>query len=174
MSVIGTYARLDAAALEGLRSNPQWLEALWEKRAASAEIIDVDKALDGIAWLLSRVPSPETGVAGVGFVIARSPSVLLRGEGGTKETCLHAPLGPAKSISADQVATLGRWLKDVSVDSLRAAFDAKAMDEDDVYPQIWTEDPQALEEYLLPYFESLKGFVARAAEAKQTILVFFT
>jgi hypothetical protein len=176
MSVIGTYARLDPPDLEGLRSNPQWLRALWEKQIASAEVIDVDQAWQAIAWLLSRVaaPGPEMRAEGLGFPIVRSPAALLNGAGGTKEPRLEAPYGPATSLSAEHVATLSRWLTTVPSDSLRAAFDATAMDEADVYPPMWLEDPEALEEYVLPCFESLKDFIARAADAKQPVLVFFT
>jgi hypothetical protein len=177
MSVIGEYARLDPEDLEQCRSNPDWLHALWEKKIASAEVLEVDKAWDAIGWLLAHVvaPTPEHQPVGAGFQLIRSPAALVTGEGGTTEPFLRSTYGPAKSLSVEQVSTLSHWLGNVSSNALRQAYDGKAMNTENVYPQIWfQEGPRAFEEYLLPYFESLRAFVARAAEAKQPILVFFS
>ena len=58
MSVIASYARLNAEGIELCRSNPDWLEALYSHAVPDSEVADVDKACDGIVWLLSRLPAP--------------------------------------------------------------------------------------------------------------------
>jgi hypothetical protein len=73
------------------------------------------------------------------------------------------------------VAELSGWLEGVDATQLRQAYDPKAMTTDDVYPQIWMRDREAaLERYLLPRFQQLRAFLARAAGAQQAVLVFFT
>jgi hypothetical protein len=176
MSVIAAYVRLSETSLAGLRANPDWLEALDRDAVADAEQIDIDKACDGIVWLLSRLPPPAAPAAeGAGFLLQRNLATLVSGEGGRKEPTLHAPYGPASSLSPGQVAELSGWLERLDTAQLREAYDPKAMATDDVYPQIWMRDREAAwERYLLPRLEQLRGFLARAAAAQQAVLVFFT
>jgi hypothetical protein len=175
MSVIGTYARLGERDLERLRSDPEWMDALYRGRVASAEIVDVDKACDGLVWLLSRLPpSPSPQVEGAGFVLQRSLAPLLSGQGGREESALDAPYGPAHSLQAEQVAQLNAWLADVSLERLREEYDPRAMAKEHVYPQIWVQEgAAALEEYVLPHLERLRQFFRRAAEESQVVVVFF-
>jgi hypothetical protein len=43
-----------------------------------------------------------------------------------------------------------------------------------VYPEIWADEGEsALTEYLLRHFQTIKEVFARAADAKQQVLVFF-
>jgi hypothetical protein len=177
MSIIATYARLDPTDLDRCRSNPQWLQALWDKNIPSAEVIDLDKAWAGIDWLLSRLETSDATahIAGSGFQLIRSVAPSIVGKGGTEEPSLQAGYGPAKLLSVEQVRKLSHYLLEVSTDSLRKAFDGPAMDDAKVYPQFWTrEGSQIVEDYLLPHFEILKEFIGRAAEGNQAVLVFFT
>ena len=56
MSVVGTYVRLSVTRLDELRQNPNWHTDIDRRRIPGIEGMDVDKACDGIAWLLSRLP----------------------------------------------------------------------------------------------------------------------
>jgi hypothetical protein len=175
MSVIANYVRLAPASLEELRCDPTWEESLYEQKVNGAELIDIDKACDGLVWLLSRVPPPPPPVSeGTGFVMVQSLGGRLQGEGGAKEPRLEAGYGPASSFSVDQVAELSSWLQGVSPERLRTLYDPKRMSEEAVYPEIWADEGEsALTEYLLPCFQALEEFFARAAEARQQVLVFF-
>ena len=175
MSVIATYTRLNATGLDACRTNPRWLEALWQHSIPDAETIDIDQACDGIVWLLSRLPAPPAAaIEGAGFVLQQSLAPLLRGEGGTSERRLNAPYGPASSLSVEQVRELNAWLQSVDPVQMRSRYDPNAMDADDVYPQIWSEEgTAAFSDYLLPCFEALRAFFSRAAGAQQQVLVFF-
>jgi hypothetical protein len=175
MSVIAAYARLNANGLDSCRANPNWLDALYSRSVPNAETIDIDKACDGIVWLLSRLPGPSSAnVDGLGFVLQRSLAPLLRGEGGTSERRLDAPYGPASSLSVEQVRELSAWLQSIDLAQMRSRYEPRAMDADDVYPQIWSEGMAAFDDYLLPCFRALQAFFSRAADAQQQVLVFFT
>lgn len=120
MSVIASYARLNAEGLESCRAKSDWLEALYGRTIPDSEVADVDKACDGIVWLLSRLPTPPSASAdGGSFVLKRSLAALLRGEGGTSERQLEAPYGPASRLSSEQVAELSAWLQAIDPAQMR-------------------------------------------------------
>jgi hypothetical protein len=176
MSVVATYARVAEAALEALREDANWMEALYGGRVQDAQVIDLDKACDGIVWLLSRVPPPSASAAsGVGFTLNRSLAPLLAGAGGRKERSLEAPYGPASILDPQQVREIRPWLSGIDISQLRALYNPEAMARSQVYPQIWmTDGAAAFESYLLPRFSQLRTFIAAAAQAGQCVLVFFT
>src|SRR5262245_12599947 len=73
MSVIGTYVRLQADRLDDLRKDSDWLTSVYRRSLPGVEAIDIDKACDGLACLLRRVPQASVPpVEGSGFVIRRS------------------------------------------------------------------------------------------------------
>jgi hypothetical protein len=150
------------------------MEALYGGRVQDAQVIDVDKACDGIVWLLSRTPPPPAAAApGVGFALNRNLAPLLSGVGGRKEQSLEAPYGPASILDSNQVREISGWLSGVDTSQLRALYNPEAMTQ--VYPQIWiTEGAAAFEDYLLPRFTELRLFMATAAKTGQCVLVFFT
>jgi hypothetical protein len=176
MSVIANYARLSPAALDQLRSDQNWEALLQMRKVPDAELIDIDKACDGLVWLLSRVPPPPALAAeGSGFVMMKSLGKRLQGDGGEEEPRLEAGYGPACSLSVEQVVEFNAWLRGISVDRLRALYDPQRMSEEAVYPNVWTDEGEsALNDYLLPYFRSLQQFFACAADSGQQVLVFFS
>jgi uncharacterized protein DUF1877 len=176
MSVIATYARVSEPALEALRNNPNWMEALHGGGLQDAEVIDIDKACDGIVWLLARMPPPPAPAASMtSFALNRSLAPLLSGAGGRKERSLEAPYGPASALDSHQVREISTWLSGVDTLQLRARYNPEAMAKGQVYPEIWmAEGMAAFEDYLLPRFSELRTFIAAAAGAGQCVLVFFT
>lgn len=149
------------------------MELLFEKKFSGAETIDLDKAFDGIVWLLNRMPSPPDLITeGAGFVLPGSLVPLLNGD--KMEKRIEAPYGPAKSLTSEQVAKLGGWLQNVDITLLRSHYDPKSMATGQVYPQIWMEEGiAAFDEYLLPNFQRLRDFFSRATNSHQEVLVFF-
>ena len=176
MSVIATYARVNEGAIESLRNDSNWLDALFGGKVPDAQVIDLDKACDGIVWLLSRMPPPPAPAgSGSGFILKQSLASLLSGSGGRKERGLQAPYGPASALTTEQVKELSNWLSNIEISELRARYDAEAMAKSHVYPQIWmAEGLAAFEDYLRPRFSELQKFIARAATGDQSVLVFFT
>ena len=175
MSVTATYIRLAESALDDLRRDPDWIATVDRRKVLGAEAINIDKACDGISWLLSRIPSPLPPISGGGFVMRRSLAHLVSGAGGREEPELDAGYGPAKLVSPAEVTELSAWLQSIDEAELRTAYDPKAMATDDVYPQIWmTHRESAFEEYLLPHFRALRGLVIEAARSSQALIVCFT
>jgi len=174
--VIATYVRVDTEALEALRNTADWLDELYQGRVQRAQVIDIDKACDGIVWLLSRVsPPPAAPVQGGAFVFRRSLAPLISGAGGKKAPRLKAPHGPASSINPELVVEFSSWLRGIDPNELREAYKPQAMADDDVYPQIWVDEPgAALEQYLIPQLAKLTDFLSAAARAGQGVLVCFT
>lgn len=176
MSVIATYARLGSDSIGRCRSNPQWMDELHASTLPGAEVIDIDKACDGLVWLLSRMPLPLDGKPkDVVSIVQQSLAPLLQGEGGASEPRLEAPYGPASALSTQQVTDLSMWLQSLDEARVRSCYDPRAMAADRVYPQIWMkEGAAACDEYLLPALRELRDFFARAHKAGQQVLVFFT
>ena len=175
MSIVATYARMDEEARSSYCGNANWMEALSDEDLSVAQVIDIDKACDGLVWLLERVPQSAPPTEGGDFVLKRNYASLLRGQGGQKEPSLKAPYGPAFWLNAPQVAAVASWLQGVTPGQLRQAYDPSAMQRDEVYPEIWEDEGQArLEKYLLPYYASLQSFFAEANRSEQGMLVYFT
>jgi hypothetical protein len=176
MSVIATYTRLSSEQLSSLGSGYDWLESFEECPPEGSETIDIDKACDGIIWLLERLPgSAPASTEGDGFVLIDSLATRVRGDGGRTDLGLDAPYGPASVLSPTQTNELSRWLSEVDPSSLAAYYDPHRMDSEGVYPQIWSKEGDgALREYLLPIFISFRDFIARAASADQSVIVYFT
>ena len=65
---------------------------------------------------------------------------------------------------------LRSYLAELDEASLRARFDPQAMIRADVYPSgIW-EEPELLEDYLLPAVQQLKEFFAAAARTNEAVI----
>jgi hypothetical protein len=175
MSVIATYARLNEPALAELRQSNDWMDRLYETKSRELQVMDLDKACDGIVWLLGKVPAPASPITGSGFVLNENLAPLLAGIGAKEAHDLEGPYGSASIIDPQLVAKLHAWLKDIDNQQLRQRYDPRAMSDDAVYPQIWAEEGQAaFEEYLLPNFLHLKKFVSEAAAEEQHVIMFFT
>ena len=175
MSVIGAYVRLPVERLDQLRQNANWSADIDRRRIPDVEGMDVDKACDGIAWLLSRLPPSAPPVEGGGFVLRRSLVPFVSGQAGREEPLLDVGYGPAKFVSPAEVSQVSQWLASLDEDSLRSVYQPKLMADDDVYPQIWmTEQQAALDDYVIPHFRRLREFIAAASAANQALLVYFT
>lgn len=172
MSTIAHYFRATEATLESLRGKTNWIDILQSSPELRAQLVDVDKAVFGLEWLLSRRPAPALDTAAVGFSMRGNLAGRLMGGGGEKEPSLRSPMGPGRTLSPALVREFEAWLRPVDLATLQPLFNAAAMMDDDVYPQDWDE-PGILEEYLVSYLDVLKVFFARAAAENQSILMFF-
>ncbi len=153
MSMIWEGRALDADQVAELQADP---ELLWDLDGEPPEVIDLDKSWHGIHWLL-------TGATGeVGAVLGQ---VIFGGE----EFGEDEGYGPPRSLEPTKVAEVSEALEAVSDDDLRGRFDAAAMSEAGVYPDIWDE-PDVLEDYLLPNVQILRDFYTFAAENQRYVV----
>jgi len=114
---------------------------------------DVDKAWQAIHFLL-------TGTATEG----EFPRAFLL-VGGWEVPGIEVGYGPARIFRPAEVAAVDRALTDVSTEDLLCRFDGPAMEEADIYPNIWTRDEQTASiEYIQEKYDTLRNFVKTAHE----------
>lgn len=146
--------RRDQLFADALLADPDLLDDLLESEDDAS--VDLDKAWHGIHWLLTGSTEPSRGIAS---------QVIFGGQ----------PIGddPEDSFGqlqdAPMVAAIHTFLQAQTEDGLRTGFDPDAMNRADVYPAIWDE-PDILDDYLLPIINRLKAFYAPAADSEQWVI----
>ena len=128
---------------------------------AALEAIDLEKAWHGLHFLF-------TGETWEGDEPA---CFLLKGGEDVGEDEWSEPV--ARLLSPPQVRAFADFLETLGPTGLTARFDPQRMTELDIYPgPIWERDDR--EEsigFLLAYFEELRAFASRAADAGDAVLV---
>lgn len=119
--------------------------------------LDVDKAWHGIHFLLAGNAWETTAGAG---------EAVLGGEPVGED----AGYGPARLLGPEQVRTVAAALTPITVDTLRSRYDGPALEDAEVYPQIWDEE-DVFDTYLAPNFTRLRDFYRAAADAGQAVLL---
>ena len=156
MGVTCTMRRISPVELERIRARGG--DAIIDKlRWNSKGAIDLDKAWDGIAWLLHRQ--------------RRGLARLLR-----RDRHTHPALFPRATIArkigyvpATEVRAIAPTLVALDLERLRAGFDPAAMTAAGVYPLIWDEGDNAFE-YLRSHFETMQALYRDAAAAGDCVL----
>lgn len=158
MSMIGNMLAVSQAELDALYQGPAAVpDYLYESRAS--ESVDLDKAWHAIHFLLT---GESYGGAG-----PLAQAVL----GGVPIGDEDVGYGPARGLSAADVKAVASALEQVSESDLRAKFDAGALTEAAIYPQIWDEDDEALG-YVLHYVLELRRFYQDAATRDMAAILF--
>jgi len=156
-------------------AKPSFLGRLFgrNRRAAATDLVteppemettDLDKAWHGIHYLL-------TGTAGEGA----SPLHFIA-SGGRDVGDEEIGIGPARVFRSDEVVRIRDALVKVDDVQLRARFDPAEMTRQDVYPDIWSRDPEddnALG-YVMEYVAVLRAFVDKAVAARVGLVVYLT
>lgn len=115
------------------------------------DAICLEKAWHGLHYLLTGDPWGGTGWNA--FLLC----------GGTEQGP-DTGYGPARRFEPDEVREINRVLAGISAEELWSRFDARKMEDADIYPGIWDEPEEDLREEYLTYFQMLKEFVAQAGE----------
>jgi len=157
VSMIGNFLQLNSDELASLIADPSNVEAfIYPEEDEHENNFDVDKAWHGIHFLLANDAwAGETPLANV---------VL----GGT-EIGDDVGYGPAKYLTADEVFDVANALKDLSSDAFRARYNAKSLLDNEIYPQIWHDDDDAVG-YLTSYYETLRDYYLDAAAKGNAML----
>lgn len=182
MSVIHYFARLNSAQLDSWRRDRD----PFEKPPQGVEIIDLDKATEVIAWLLSptkrieQLHSARLTRELLGEEVDTTPIPAMPEEVDAFSTAIEGR-GPNRvdvfGVSAcrfepQDVKAHAALLAGVSESDLRANADFKLMDTLFLPVEYWEEEgEQTMAEYILPNFENLKRFYSEAAVADQIVLV---
>lgn len=156
MGMIWVAYRRDRLYADALIADPELIEDLLESDD-DVTSVDIDKAWHGVHWLLTGSAEPDSSIAS---------NVIFGGQpvGDPDEEMIQV-------IDEPRVARIASYLAELDRASLRARFDPQAMIRADVYPSgIW-EEPELLEDYLLPPVEQLKEFYSSAAHANEVVIV---
>ncbi|MDO9455972.1 YfbM family protein [Nocardioides sp.] len=181
MILVATMLRADELA--AVHESQDALGALIEEQPGDdGRSIDIDKAWHGIHFLLTGTEDLVQGRAtearrwrfGRGRARAAHPVgaeslAVLGGEpvGG------DVGYGPARVLTAAQVADVAAALEPMDRETLGRRVDLDAMGAAELYPQIWDE-PDVYEEYLGPHYDELRSFYLRAAAAEAAVLLSIT
>ncbi|HEY0639436.1 MAG TPA: YfbM family protein [Pseudonocardiaceae bacterium] len=153
MGMIFYARRLDSAELSKVHADPMTAgELLYDEGDRS---VDLDKAWHAIHFLLTGsdwTTSPGAGEA----ILGGSPI----GE--------DAGYGPPRLLAPDRVAAVAAGLP--AADDLRARYDRDALAAAGIYPGIWEDDDDD-EQYVLGYYEDLRGLYTAAATHGDAVLL---
>ncbi|WP_224242158.1 YfbM family protein [Hyalangium gracile] len=124
--------------------------------------LDIGETWHGLQYLL-------TGTAWEG---AAPLDFLVRG--GEDVGDIPSDEGTARVFKPAEVKKLSEALHGLSQDTLRRRFDPAKLQEQDIYPGLWEEEPaddvDPLEE-LISYFAELRKFVSQVAQRGHALLV---
>jgi hypothetical protein len=126
-----------------------------------AGVIDIDKAWDGITWLLSSERR-------AGDTIPDDPQLL-------ETRALYLPhFEPGCNVmwaEPAEAAAISGVLERLDAATLREHFDPTAMNEGMVYPENWDDEPEYGLSYLLEHFQLLRDAYRGAAQRGDYVLL---
>jgi hypothetical protein len=174
MSMIANYMHIPPEQLAALQADPasvgDLLDSLYpdeqededEKHAVPpARHIDIDKAWHGIHFLLN------------GSAWEGEPPLFNVVLGGTELGDEDVGYGPARYLTPEEVRETFLALEPVSVDALRARYDARTLTKAEIYPEIvWERDGDEALQYLLAYYGAVVEFFGEAARLGDAMLLY--
>lgn len=162
MGMIATVLRVTKNELEEYLKDSKKLED-WvydEKNYESPKLLDLDKAWDGIIFLLT----------GDSFAGMEHPLVRILFSNELIDDEQDMGYGPAHYLTAEQVKELNTELSVISAESLRKNFDGKKMHEAEVYPFYDPNPGDDEADYLLDNYTALQAFYAEAAKNDEAVI----
>jgi len=162
MSMIGNLLKVTNTELDEYLKNSSLLEKrIYSDEANDSDLLDIDKAWEGIIFLLT----------GQCLAEADHPLVAVLFSGQMVDSDQDLGYGPAHYLRPHQVAELNDQIAAITVDDLKQRSDAAQMMELGVYTEIWEDDDEAFD-YLSGYFTSVQQFYSDAASNQQAIITF--
>jgi hypothetical protein len=162
MGMIGNVLRLKDTELEEyLKDSSLLVNRIYSGNTDSSNLIDIDKAWEGIVFLLT----------GQCLAEADHPLTAVLFSGQLVDPNQDLGYGPAHYLRPHQVAELNDQIAIITVDDLRQRYDAAKMMELGVYPEIWDEGNDAFD-YLASYFTSVRQLYNNAARNQDAIITF--
>jgi hypothetical protein len=190
MSIICNYIRCSPAQIEALGEVPEVILD-GEQCPAGVEVIDINKAYEALAWLVSPLKRAEAvhdrrlinepdwpdaearaSVANLNSMPMDDAYVAIERRARESIDAINFGLGGAAHFAPERVSALSKAISTLSEASLRTQLDFAAMDENDVTPGPWVEEGEdTFRSYLLPALQRLQEFHASASANGQTVLV---
>jgi Domain of unknown function (DUF1877) len=148
--------------------------------ATSEELEELLAAPETIRDFLGAETTPSTGLQkawhGLHFLLTgsswNSEGVLgFLASGGEALGKVDLGYGPARFFRPDAVEQLDDALSRISDDELWSRFDPATMEAEGVYPVIWDEPEEDLQQEYLTYFRNLRAFVHQACRDGNALIV---
>lgn len=160
--MIGNLLRVKNTELEDYLKDSSLLEdRIYSDEAEDPNLIDIDKAWEGIVFLLT----------GQRLAEANHPLVAVLFSGQLVDEGQDLGYGPAHCLRPEQVVDLNNQIATITVADLKPRYDAAMMMDLGVYPEIWEEDGEAFD-YLAGYFTRVQQLYNDAARNQDAIITF--
>jgi len=157
MSMIGNFLGISPDDLNALIADPSRVESfIYPDDEEHENCIDVDKAWHGIHFLLA------------GDTWGGKPPLANVVLGGT-EIGGDVGYGPARFLTADDVRAVADAIKEITPDKLSELYDATNLSQNEIYPDIWGDDDDAVA-YLTSWYQTLRSYYLDAAAKGQAML----
>jgi hypothetical protein len=160
MSMIGNYRRLTEAQLAALKADPEKVaDFLYAQEPPTGMHLNIDKTWHAIHFLLIGKKWEGGGAL---FDAVLGGAVLGEEDVG---------YGPARYLTVDEVAAVANALDEITPIQLTDRFDAKALNDADIYPQGWQSDGHD-QNYIRSYYTHLVEFFRAAASSNDAMLLY--
>ncbi|WP_423680037.1 YfbM family protein [Undibacterium sp. WLHG33] len=159
------YLTLTQEKLDDLKQHPGKVRHLIFAKNGSnddAELFDLEQAWHGIQYLLNGATFG--GDEPLGWAVF-----------GDQEVSDDLGKGPARCLTARQVAMVSAALQELPASALAQRFDAAKMEKAQVYPEgMWITDGTQALHYLLEQYAHLQHFYANAAADGKAVICFIS
>lgn len=162
MSMIGNLLKVTETELKEYIADSTKLEnRIYNDGVEDPMLVDIDKAWAGILFLLTgqNIDSLNHPLAKVFF----NDKVI--------DADQDMGYGPANYLTPAEVSEINNQISKISTQDFKKNFDAKKMEELEVYPTIWDEGDEAFV-FLSEYFKTLQKAYSDAAQNNQAIITF--
>ena len=159
MGMIANLLRVSKPELEDYLNNSSLLEdKIYDEEFD--ELIDIDKAWDGLIFLLT----------GQSFTTAEHNLVRLLFSGQLIDEEQDLGYGPAHYLTPEQVYELNSEISSITSSDLKRNFNPEKMNEQEVYPGIWDEEDAF--DYINDGFLEVKNVFSEASKNGEAIITF--
>ncbi len=159
MSMIGYFVRVSDADLEAVVADPSRIKQFLEYDPNNKDIFDVDKAWQGIHFLLTD--SAWEGSGPLAFILH-----------GGREIDEDLGYGPPHGFSSAEVKKIAATLEPIQAEALFAKADPEQFTAEDIYPSIWDEPKDECIGYVTSFFDDLKKFVQQTAQSNKALIAY--
>jgi hypothetical protein len=123
--------------------------------------VDLDKAWHAIDYMLVGPSGNRQGIEALAVL-------------GGLEIGEDMGYGPARLLLPELVRDVAELLEPLTAEVLAARYDPKAMDEADIYPQIWERDGAEGLDYILHFYGPLRTFYLEARDRGDAALLWIS
>jgi Domain of unknown function (DUF1877) len=162
MGMIGFCKAITPAELASILTDPAQVDAF--VHSVEKPPLDLDKAWYGIHFLLTGEHGPDADPqswAIMGGSVLEGPAAPDLG------------YGPPRYMNPHEVAAVAAALSTIPAETLAGRFDAEKFEAEGIYPNVWADDPEALD-YLIQNYRNLVQLYADAAEAGHAMLLWIS